>query len=242
MATHSSILAWKIPWTESSGGLQSMESQRVRHDWAHAHKWNPTVFAFLWLISLSIIPSGPSMLSQMARVHSLWLILYFINMPHLPYPLICWWTHRLSPCLSSNTAVNMEVQIDSVSVFSRYVPRSRIAGSCDSCIFNFSRNLHSVSHSGCTNSHFHQQCPRVSFPPHIRMIFEFVFIVVSNIKRQHISEEFWVLMWKSALIGTLPTLICLLDISPLWIVCFYTSFFPADCVFSKLWFLYRFAY
>ena len=29
MATHSSILAWKIPWTEEPGGLQSMESQRV---------------------------------------------------------------------------------------------------------------------------------------------------------------------------------------------------------------------
>ena len=32
MATHSSTLAWKISWTEEPGGLQSMESQRVRHD------------------------------------------------------------------------------------------------------------------------------------------------------------------------------------------------------------------
>ena len=32
MATHSSVLAWKIPWTEEPGGLQSMGSQRVRHD------------------------------------------------------------------------------------------------------------------------------------------------------------------------------------------------------------------
>ena len=31
MATHSSILVWRIPWTEEPGGLQSMESQRVRH-------------------------------------------------------------------------------------------------------------------------------------------------------------------------------------------------------------------
>ena len=31
MATHYSILAWKIPWTERPGGLQSEESQRVRH-------------------------------------------------------------------------------------------------------------------------------------------------------------------------------------------------------------------
>ena len=34
MATHSSILAWRIPWTEEPGGLQSMGSQRVRHDLA----------------------------------------------------------------------------------------------------------------------------------------------------------------------------------------------------------------
>ena len=33
MATHSSILVWKISWTEELGGLQSMGSQRVRHDW-----------------------------------------------------------------------------------------------------------------------------------------------------------------------------------------------------------------
>ena len=32
MATHSSILAWEIPWTEEAGELQSMGSQRVRHD------------------------------------------------------------------------------------------------------------------------------------------------------------------------------------------------------------------
>ena len=34
MATHISILAWRIPWTEEPGGLQSMDSQRARHDWA----------------------------------------------------------------------------------------------------------------------------------------------------------------------------------------------------------------
>ena len=34
MATHSSVLAWEIPWTEEPGGLQSMGSQRIRHDLA----------------------------------------------------------------------------------------------------------------------------------------------------------------------------------------------------------------
>ena len=33
MATHSSIPVWKNPWTEEPGGLQSMGSQRVGHDW-----------------------------------------------------------------------------------------------------------------------------------------------------------------------------------------------------------------
>ena len=45
MATHSSILAWRIPWTEEPGGLQSMGSQRVRHDWAtdtHRHTHTDT--------------------------------------------------------------------------------------------------------------------------------------------------------------------------------------------------------
>ena len=35
MAAPSNILAWEIPWPEEPGGLQSMGSQRVTHDWAH---------------------------------------------------------------------------------------------------------------------------------------------------------------------------------------------------------------
>ena len=52
MAPHSSTLAWKIPWTKELGGLQSMGSQRVGHDWATSlslltfihwrRKWPPT--------------------------------------------------------------------------------------------------------------------------------------------------------------------------------------------------------
>ena len=37
MATHSSILAWEIPWLEKPGKLRSMGLQRVGHDWAHKH-------------------------------------------------------------------------------------------------------------------------------------------------------------------------------------------------------------
>ena len=52
MATHSSTLAWKIPWTEEPGRLKSMGSRRVGHDWATSvslftfmlwrRKWQPT--------------------------------------------------------------------------------------------------------------------------------------------------------------------------------------------------------
>ena len=48
MATHSSTLAWKIPWTEEPGRLQSMELQRVGHDWAtslslRGRKWSKSL-------------------------------------------------------------------------------------------------------------------------------------------------------------------------------------------------------
>ena len=42
MATHSSTLAWKIPWTEEPGGLQSMGSQTVGHDWATSLSFFPS--------------------------------------------------------------------------------------------------------------------------------------------------------------------------------------------------------
>ena len=45
MATHSNILAWEIPWTEETGGLQSMGCRRVRHNLA-----TNQLLAFLILI------------------------------------------------------------------------------------------------------------------------------------------------------------------------------------------------
>ena len=43
VATHSSILAWRIPWTEEPGGLQSTGSQRVRHNLAPKQQLEVTV-------------------------------------------------------------------------------------------------------------------------------------------------------------------------------------------------------
>ena len=61
MATHSSILAWRIPWTEEPGRLQSMGSQRVGHNWATSLSlslWK-TVWRFLKKLGIKLL-YGPS--------------------------------------------------------------------------------------------------------------------------------------------------------------------------------------
>ena len=71
MATHSSILAWKMPWTEELEGLQSMMSQRVRHDLGTKHithirrgrlrncdAWFKACFSVPWARLSSPFPAG----------------------------------------------------------------------------------------------------------------------------------------------------------------------------------------
>ena len=67
MATHSSTLAWKIPWMEEPGRLQSMGSRRVGHNWATSlslftflhwrRKWQPTR-VLAWRIPEMVEPGG----------------------------------------------------------------------------------------------------------------------------------------------------------------------------------------
>ena len=52
MATHSSILAWRIPWTEEPGRLQSLGSHRVGHNWSDLAQHST---AFLSFLSLSLL-------------------------------------------------------------------------------------------------------------------------------------------------------------------------------------------
>ena len=54
MAIHSSVLAWKIPWTEQPGGLQSMGLQRVEHDWATHHS-TATAWCLRSLLTLTVV-------------------------------------------------------------------------------------------------------------------------------------------------------------------------------------------
>ena len=78
MAPHSSTLAWKIPWTEEPGGLQSMGLLRVRHDWRTSlslftfmhwrRKWQPHSSVLAWRIPGIGEPGGlPSMGSHRVR-------------------------------------------------------------------------------------------------------------------------------------------------------------------------------
>ena len=54
-ATHSSILAWRIPWTEESGGLQAMGLERVGHDWARILYTTMLCTVFLAVLRLGTI-------------------------------------------------------------------------------------------------------------------------------------------------------------------------------------------
>ena len=67
IATHSSILAWEIPWTEETGGLQSMGSQRVGHDRVTKQQ-----------ISHPLMPTG----SLPSNPHSSLSELNLISLPH----------------------------------------------------------------------------------------------------------------------------------------------------------------
>ena len=97
MAPYSSTLAWKIPWTEEPGGLQSMGSLRVRHDWATSlslftflhwrRKWQPTPCSFLenprdggawWAAVYGVAQSRTRLKCLSSSSSSSWLLATFL--------------------------------------------------------------------------------------------------------------------------------------------------------------------
>ena len=62
MATHSSTLGWRIPWTEEPGGQQSMGSQRV------GHNWSDTACTHIKMLSVSTCSQDPTLRHKLPRV------------------------------------------------------------------------------------------------------------------------------------------------------------------------------
>ena len=115
MAPRSSTLAWKIPWMEEPGRLQSMESLTVGHDWVTSLSF----FSFMhWRRKLQPTPVflpgesqgrgslvGCRLRGRIESDTTEWLnwlnwILHCVYVPQLPYPFICQRTSRLLPCPS----------------------------------------------------------------------------------------------------------------------------------------------
>ena len=120
--------------------------------------------------------------------------------------------------------------------FSRYMPRSGIAGSYDNSIFCSLRNLRIVLHSGCTSLHSHEQCRKVPFL-HIRFSIYYLYFLMMVILTSVRLYFIVVLICISLIISNVEYLfMCLLTIclslekclfrssvyfkQKVWVVCF----------------------
>ena len=88
MATHSSVLAWRIPGTREPGGLPSVGSHRVRHDWgdlaaANRHSQRKTPYPCLWLTNFLFLACSFTSLSPMGYLHGVCPTVWNSPHPHI---------------------------------------------------------------------------------------------------------------------------------------------------------------
>ena len=128
MAPHSSTLAWKIPWMEEPGGLQSISSQRVGHCWlTNTHTYSlPAVLNWFTQICIKILFGIVCVLDKWWGIVSCSDVSDYLQ-PHRLYParLLCPWNHPART-------------LEWVAIlFSRgsSQPRKRIQVSCIACRF-----------------------------------------------------------------------------------------------------------
>ena len=132
MATHSSIHAWKIPWTEEPGGLQSMGSQRVRHDWA------TSVCVCTWLNHI-LVHTYTTICLPVHQLMDIWInFAFWLLWIILPWTLVCNFLcrHGFIPF--------------------GHMHRSEIARLHGNTMFNLLRNCQTVFQNGS-----HQQCEKL---------------------------------------------------------------------------------
>ena len=143
MATHSSIIAWKIPRTEDPGGLQSMGLQRVGHDWATS----------LSLLSLSMF----SRLFQVIACISI-SFLFIVESIHLAVDRHLGYFHFGATMKKAATNIHVQVFTWTYDFSSPgHTPRSGIAGPHSNSIFNILKNHQNFSQSRYSILHSHQQ-------------------------------------------------------------------------------------